>query len=440
MFVAVIGCNHGMLNGVYEALAEIERSKGIKTDLLLCCGDFQSIRNENDMKHMAVPSKYAVLGDFADYYYKKKMAYCLTIFIGGNHEDIKFLKDLYLGGWVAPQIFFMGFSNCVQVHFTRQNLKGDKEDNSKSSTGECQSGCLRICGLSGIYKKHDYNKGFFEKSPFDDSSKRSAYHVREFDVFKMSQLDGGINIMLSHDWPNGIEKFGNTQQLLSKKPFFRDEIESEQLGNQATRPLLDILKPNIWFAAHLHCKFSAVYQHDVSRDQTLIDRMPPQNDSMHMTKFLALDKVLPRRGFLQVFKISESGEMNFNLEMIRSKETIVHDVRICFDPQWLSILQRTMPLIPLTQWPQNTWKNSMKDWKSEDVDSMFLQLKNNPDVKQHNCKDKLFFEWKQFNDYEDCNKQQQHIYDIIGIMNPFKCQSTKIIPVYDNTTEIDIEL
>ncbi len=31
-------------------------------------------------------------------------------------------------------------------------------------------------------------------------------------------------MMVSHDWPKGVEKCGNTQQLIRIKPFFRDEV------------------------------------------------------------------------------------------------------------------------------------------------------------------------------------------------------------------------
>lgn len=63
---------------------------------------------------------------------KEATAPCLTIFIGGNHEAVNHLWELYYGGWVAPNIYFLGFSGCVRV------------------------GGLRIAGLSGIHNARDH--------------------------------------------------------------------------------------------------------------------------------------------------------------------------------------------------------------------------------------------------------------------------------------------
>ena len=60
----------------------------------------------------------------------------LTIFIGGNHEASNYLRELHFGGWAAPNIYYMGASNVIRIK------KGDHE--------------VRIGGLSGIYKPHDF--------------------------------------------------------------------------------------------------------------------------------------------------------------------------------------------------------------------------------------------------------------------------------------------
>lgn len=35
-------------------------------------------------------------------------------------------------------------------------------------------------------------------------------------------------IVLSHDWPLEIERFGDTAGLLRRKPFFKDEVSRER--------------------------------------------------------------------------------------------------------------------------------------------------------------------------------------------------------------------
>ncbi|KAJ8959496.1 hypothetical protein NQ318_022193 [Aromia moschata] len=290
MKIAVEGCAHGELENIYDTVQLLEEKEGIKIDLLICCGDFQSSRNDADLKCMAVPPKYSKICTFYKYYTGEKEAPILTIFIGGNHEASNYLQELPYGGWVAQKIYYLGYAGVI-------NIAG-----------------LRIAGLSGIYKSRDYLKGHFEKAPYDENSKRSVYHIRNLEVFRLKQLSGPLDVFLSHDWPNGIFKFGNIHQLLKKKPFFREDVESNQLGSKPCEDLLHQLKPRYWFAAHLHCKFAALVLHD--------------DDSL--TKFLALDKCLPKRKFLQVVDIPHDKDSK---------------IEINYDLEWLTILYLTNHLL-----------------------------------------------------------------------------------------------
>ena len=92
--VAIVGCGHGELDRMYECIEQMQRTTGRSIDLLLCCGDFQSVRNYSDLVCMACPQKYRSLCTFYKYYNGEKRAPVLTIFIGGNHEASNYLVEL----------------------------------------------------------------------------------------------------------------------------------------------------------------------------------------------------------------------------------------------------------------------------------------------------------------------------------------------------------
>lgn len=66
--------------------------------------------------------------------------------------------------------------------------------------------------------------GHFERPPYDDNTIRSVYHVREYDVHKLIQVEEPIDIFLSHDWPVGITDYGNSQDLIRRKQWFKQEV------------------------------------------------------------------------------------------------------------------------------------------------------------------------------------------------------------------------
>ena len=77
---------------------------------------------------MACPDKYKSMCSFYKYYSGEAIAPVLTIFIGGNHEATNYLQELAYGGWVAPNIYYMGYAGVLEVNG------------------------VRIGGLSGIFK------------------------------------------------------------------------------------------------------------------------------------------------------------------------------------------------------------------------------------------------------------------------------------------------
>ena len=109
-----------------------------------------SNRNLSDLACMACPDKYKSMCSFYKYYSGEAIAPVLTIFIGGNHEASNYLQELAYGGWVAPNIYYLGYAGVVEVNG------------------------VRIGGLSGIYKGHDYLYGHYEFPPYDESTSRQG--------------------------------------------------------------------------------------------------------------------------------------------------------------------------------------------------------------------------------------------------------------------------
>ncbi|KAG7808548.1 hypothetical protein KL921_003630 [Ogataea angusta] len=308
--VAVEGCCHGQLNAIYRSLPK-------PVDLLIICGDFQSIRNRADLECLAVPQKYRQMGDFQDYYTGRRIAPVMTIFVGGNHEASNYLSELRYGGFVAPNIYYLGRYGVIWY-------KG-----------------LRIAGISGIYNETNFLKPRKETLPYDRSTIRSVYHYRNTEVTALKLLQpSNETIMVSHDWPEGIYEYGRKDQLLRCKPFFKSDMEKHQLGSPPLMALLRHLRPSHWFSAHMHVKFEATVSWKPSQENEKINKEEIElelNDASEETadlptRFLALDKCLPRRKFMEVFRLAQ-------LDV----PTKLAGLDFFYDPEYISIL-RTVEL------------------------------------------------------------------------------------------------
>lgn len=157
-----------------------------------------------------MPKKYLKhSGDFWTYYTKEKEAYCLTVFIGGNHESSNYMRELLYGGWAAPKIYFLGSSGIINITKEKKRI-------------------LRIWGNSGIFKPYHFESPH-PKLPLDEDTKRSCYHVRQLDALKGSLIEEKVDVGLSHDWPRNSTKFGNVKELYKIKPFFEKDVIKNKL-------------------------------------------------------------------------------------------------------------------------------------------------------------------------------------------------------------------
>lgn len=135
--------------------------------------------------------------DFWEYYKGTKVAPILTLFIGGNHEAWNHLQELPYGGWVCPNIYYIG------------------------QTGSLYWGDIHITGISGIYNQSDYNLNMFEKPPYTESTVRSIYHIKEIEIMMIKGLRQPIDIMISHDWPVDAALNGNLKELYRYKSYLK---------------------------------------------------------------------------------------------------------------------------------------------------------------------------------------------------------------------------
>ncbi|KAJ6590934.1 lariat debranching enzyme, C-terminal domain-containing protein [Mycena vulgaris] len=316
MRIAVVGCSHGGLDTIYKTIHRVDsdskKSGELPVELLLCCGDFQATRCNADLYTMKAPTKFRLLRDFHNYYAGRKKAPILTIVVGGNHEAMGHFWECYHGGWLAPNIYFLGYAGCILV-----------------------DGWLRIAGSSGIYRAEDWKKGHFERIPFIPSTLASAYHARQYDVTRLMQLQTNgpkVDIFMSHDWPRAIERHGDTHALLREKPAFANSIRSNTLGSPAHEALLKTLKPARWCAGHMHVRFTAEFPHDKLK--------APHSET---TKFLALSKPGEGRAFLEVIEVPTPEAHQ------PPKDTRSHTPRLFFDPHWLAIVRAFAPFLPLTE-------------------------------------------------------------------------------------------
>jgi lariat debranching enzyme len=284
-----------------------------------------------ELETMACPDKYKDLKDFHLYHKEERQANTPTLFVGGNHEAVSHLRELYYGGFAAPNIFYMGHSgvwNLVKVK------KGTKKIIHS----------IRVGGISGIYKEPDTDRGYYECYPYSEESKRSAYHVRKWEIQKLLALKkdregkekSTLDVFVSHDWPSEIVNYGDQESLLKyadKTGMLKKDIDNKTLGNPMTMEIINQLKPKFHFSAHMHMHFEAIVPHS----------------SRQCTRFLALDKCGFRRHHMQWLTLNEVNDLAS--ECVYASDENAEDVEtlICFDLEWLAIVRKFNDEIPMQQ-------------------------------------------------------------------------------------------
>ncbi|KAG8700416.1 hypothetical protein FRC09_005962 [Ceratobasidium sp. 395] len=248
MKVAVTGCCHGKLEGTYQQVQDLEEKNGYKIDLVLVNGDFQAIRNPQDLQCMAVPERYRHMGTFHKYYTGEATAPVLTIVIGGNHEASNYMWELYHGGWLAPNVYYLGGSGCVNF------------------------GGLRVAGASGIYKGYNYRAVDITKHGDEQDLLKRKPHFQ--DSIKKGQLGS----------PPMMELLRSLRPLHWFSAHMHCRFEA--------------------IVNHESDSMPAPAESETGPDTTQAsEQLAPPGQA---TRFLALDKCLPGRQYMHVIDIEPS--------------------------------------------------------------------------------------------------------------------------------------
>lgn len=215
---AAVGDVHGRMTTMVTELRAWEEASGLGLDFVLQVGDFEPHRHEDDLASMAAPGRHRRLGDFPAYWRgEERIPWPLT-FIGGNHEPYAFL-DRHDGEELMAGLRYLGRAGRVEL------------------------GGLEIVGLSGIYVDELYS----EQRPGPDErvgvSNKDLVGFTEDEL--ASLLDGGADILLLHDWPEGMIPEERVQE-------FWGERRGQDPGNAPARLLVEILKPKLVLCGHLH--------------------------------------------------------------------------------------------------------------------------------------------------------------------------------------------
>lgn len=208
------------------------------------------------------------------------------------------MLELPYGGWLAPNVYFLGRAGCVWF------------------------GGVRFAGISGIYKAYDYSSGLWERPPCRSlrAGLKSAYHVRNFDTFRLKQVHEHVDVGLSHDWPSGVVHYGNKHDLYRRKKHLKADGESNNLGSPPASQLLHALRPPYWLSGHLHTRFYA--------------RVPHSSEASTVTHFYAIDKPGSKRTCIEVLDIPRS--------------RIDSPIQFERDVEWLSIVRENHLFTPLS--------------------------------------------------------------------------------------------
>lgn len=216
--IIVVGDVHGNIDDLCALYSKYE-----DINLGLQVGDFETVRDNEDLKTLYSPPRYRKIKDFPDYYCNKKTIPIPTAFIGGNHESWGFLESYNKGGNIIPNLDYFGRVSLI-------NFDG-----------------LNIAGISGIFSKHYTKLNTRDPSDLKDRS----YFLLD-DVEYLRNIDN-IDILLLHEWPNNLFKCEEAPKQLIKR--FGSDLNNLGHSNLLYELIVE-KEPKYVFCGHMHLPYS----------------------------------------------------------------------------------------------------------------------------------------------------------------------------------------
>lgn len=232
MVIIIAGDIHGSLDKMYERISRVEKEQGTKIDLVVQLGDFQAVRNENDLKNIHVPEKHRKLGDFHRYFDAQQVP-VKTYFIGGNHENNSWLSEYEGKSEIIKNLYYLGRS------------------------GFCEENGVRIGWVSGNYSPKDYDR--------DGKVKYNHFTMNDLKTLEAAPQ---IDLLFFHDWPSveNLAPFIDRDSVLPDQAVLDRQIK-RKLGCEPLYQLVSRMKPQFVFAGHIHnlLMFSAKIEEKTTR-------------------------------------------------------------------------------------------------------------------------------------------------------------------------------
>jgi hypothetical protein len=243
------------MHAMVRLLTDWERRTKLRLSFVLQAGDFEPVRDPEDLASMPVPEKYRTLGDFADFHEERATFPWPVWFIAGNHEPFTFLQTMPRGGQVAHNCHYLG------------------------RAGQADLDGLRVSYLGGISTALGALHKYFMRGW------RSHAYFTDKDLDRVV-AQGPADILLLHEWPRGAatraEAAGRRRAGGLGGP-----------GNEDTRALVDLLEPRLVLAGHAHwphrsrlserTQFIGLAHIDKGRDAFVVFRADPDGELAEIT-------------------------------------------------------------------------------------------------------------------------------------------------------------